>query len=124
MILKTKQILSLILILLIIFTLLFICGNSMKNREESTELSMGLLDKLKPLLSAIGIEPEGDHVLRKLAHFGEFALLGLELAFYVLLNWGRAIRAFIVVAMFSFAAAAVDRSIKPYLCIPHKNLKP
>ena len=84
----------------------------MKNREESTELSMGLLDKLKPLLSVFGIEPEDDHVLRKLAHFGEFALLGLELALYVLLNWGRTLGAFITVAMFSFAAAAVDETIQ------------
>ena len=109
---RFKRTLSLFLLLLILFTLAFIWGNSMKSRVESTELSMGLLDRLKPFLSAFGIEPEDDHMLRKLAHFGEFALLGMELALYVLLTWGRKKKAFAGAALFSLFTAITDETIQ------------
>ena len=66
--------------LLIAVTLGFIWGNSIKRRSESKLLSLGVLRWTLSLLG-VNFSPENvtDHLLRKLAHFTEFGLLGAEL---------------------------------------------
>ncbi len=100
------------LVLLILFTLAFIWGNSLLDRGQSTQLSTGLLDYLRPFLSLFGIEAEDDHTLRKLAHFGEFAVLGLELALMVLLHKGRAVKYLGYAAGFALFTAVTDETIQ------------
>lgn len=70
------------LILLIALTLCFIFGNSLRSREESAEDSGRIVELLKPIF-----DPDGDltydefhKIVRKTAHFVEFAALGLECA--------------------------------------------
>ena len=70
-----------ILIILIILTLAFIWGNSLAGRETSTAQSTRLLDILSPILNFFGFDTSSDLPLRKAAHFVEFSILGLELAF-------------------------------------------
>ena len=78
---KTRKTGIVLVSLLILITIGFIWGNSMKSRSESQLLSLGMLDFLRPLLGAI-FSPENvtDHLVRKLAHFTEFAALGAEFA--------------------------------------------
>lgn len=57
---------------------LLICGNSMRTSTQSAQQSGSLLAFLTPWLTALGIQPEGFHtILRKLAHFSEYGLLGV-----------------------------------------------
>ena len=78
---KTRKTGIVLVSLLILITIGFIWGNSMKSRSESQQLSLGMLDFLRPLLGVI-FSPENvtDHLVRKLAHFTEFAALGAEFA--------------------------------------------
>ena len=65
--------------LLILLTLGFIWGNSLKSIPESQEISLSYLDRLSPFLDAVfGPGRITDHILRKTAHFCEFALQGLQ----------------------------------------------
>lgn len=64
-------------IMLGVMTLL-IWGNSMRTSAQSAQQSGSILALLTPWLNALGIQPEGFHtILRKLAHFSEYGLLGV-----------------------------------------------
>jgi len=101
-----------VLVLLICFTLVFIWGNSMLNREQSADISGGLLELIRPLLEVLGLECENDHWLRKLAHFCEFALLGAELSALSILKGKIKLRDFSRGSMYCLAAAAADETIQ------------
>lgn len=72
------------LIAIIIFiTLAFIWGHSMVPRHTSADESGFFLKVLYPLLSLIfGKNGVTDHLVRKLAHFSEYFILGIELLLY------------------------------------------
>ena len=63
---------------LLVGVLLFIWGNSLLSAETSGSMSGWLHDALKAILPE-GMVSGGDRLLRKLAHFTEFALLGAVL---------------------------------------------
>ena len=72
-----------ILLALIILTLLFIWGNSLLNREQSSGESAWVMQLVTPFLELfVGKGSVTERLVRKLAHFAEFALLGLELFFW------------------------------------------
>ena len=72
-----------VLLALIVLTLLFIWGNSLLNREQSSGESAWVMQLIAPFLELfVGKGNVTDHLVRKLAHFTEFALLGLELFFW------------------------------------------
>lgn len=84
---KIGRILSLLLILAFIATSIFIFSNSLKSRSDSANDSDSITSVIKPF-----VDPEGKvtsiaftKLVRKLAHFAEFALLGVELALLGLL---------------------------------------
>lgn len=65
-----------ILVTLLILTLAFIWGNSLFTREYSTyesSFAVRILEKI------FGEGNVSEHFVRKLAHFSEFAVLGIEL---------------------------------------------
>jgi len=109
---RKKFFLTILLVLLILFTLAFIWGNSLLDRGQSQQLSNGLLDYLRPVLALFGIEAEDDHGLRKLAHFGEFGLLGVELALLVLLHKGLSVKHLMCAAGFSLFTAVSDETLQ------------
>lgn len=82
-----KRIPTVVLGLFLFMTLAFIWGNSMQSPEISQALSLGVLEKIKPLLEVVaGAGQVTDHLVRKLAHFTEFAALGAELALLLMLT--------------------------------------
>ena len=109
---KIRQALTALLIVLILFTLAFIWGNSLLDREQSTEVSTGLLDFLSPLLEALGLKSEDDYFLRKLAHFDEFAVLGMELSFLLILRKRSQLKHFLVSVLLCLVVAVIDESIQ------------
>lgn len=71
-------------ILLIAFTLIFIFSNSMPDIEKSREESMGIMNLIEPILELfVGKGNVTLHLVRKLAHFVEFGLLGFLLGLFI-----------------------------------------
>ena len=109
---KHKRLAKTILIVLILLTLCFIWGNSLLDREESSEMSNGLLDSLRPFLEAIGIHIEDDFWLRDLAHVAEFGALGIELSLLFLLEKGRTAATAGKAVLLSLLAAVTDELLQ------------
>ena len=84
---KIRQFIIASVILLTVFCLIFIFGNSLKDGTESGEQSMAVKKMLLAVADIFGIEGNIDHaLLRNLAHIAEFALLGAcigSLSFYL-----------------------------------------
>ena len=73
------------LLIAILLTLGFIWGNSLLSREQSSDESAWVLRLVTPVLELfVGKGRVTEHLVRKLAHFTEFALLGFELFFWFL----------------------------------------
>lgn len=109
---RKKHSLNLLLGILLAATLCFIWGNSCLSRAESSQLSGGLLAWLKPALEALGLGWIDDHIIRKLAHFGEFALLGCELAALLFLNRGRTGKSFLTAELCAVFVAVTDETLQ------------
>lgn len=62
--------------LLALWTLWFIFRNSLESGAISSAHSQAVTNTLNRMLSQIGIHPLTNAVVRKLAHFGEYCLLG------------------------------------------------
>ncbi len=81
---KKQNFLSALLMGLIIATLVFIWGNSLKTVAVSSGDSAKALEILGPFLEFfVGKGNATDHLVRKLAHFAEYFALGLELALFI-----------------------------------------
>ena len=105
---------NIVLVLLLVLTLAFIWGNSMLPRTESQEISRGLLAELCAALEHVGLhlDPQNDHWLRKLAHFGEFGLLGAELCALLFLNRRARPQGFVNCAFAGLAVAVTDEALQ------------
>ena len=105
---------NIILGLLVLLTLAFIWGNSLLPRTESQEISRGLLAEICAALETVGVhlDPQNDHWLRKLAHFSEFGLLGLELCLLLWLNRHQSVQGFVNCAFAGLAVAVTDEALQ------------
>lgn len=104
----TKSKIDIILTVLIVLVLVFIWGNSCLSRDRSDRLSRWVLhDILGYETGSSAAEDEGNHILRKAAHFSEFALL----AGLICLRFRRRRRCLLFGAA-AFAAAALDETIQ------------
>jgi len=78
---------QILMIVLIIATYVFIFGNSLQPVSESQAESLSVLERVKPVFEAVvGQGNVTDHLVRKIAHFTEFFLLGLEWLVFVSLS--------------------------------------
>ncbi len=91
-----------------LLTLCFIWGNSLLGREESAELSSSFYR----WLIEHGCPIKSEHVLRKMAHFGEFGLLGMELSGLAFLRAGFQRRPGMLAALAALLIAAADETIQ------------
>ena len=96
---------------LLILNLAFIWGNSLVTGEDSGNLSGGILAWIN---SFLGLDEAGaavlHHLIRKAAHFTEFACLGALLAWNGLLRNEK--HTVLFPALLGMAAAVVDESIQ------------
>lgn len=104
---KKYQILCLFLIAL---NLSFIWGNSMMSGPESSEISSGVLAWVTETLGTV--IPNGEHVIRKLAHFSEFACLGLLFGWLSVLRQEKGFHLFAMPLLFGSMSALVDETIQ------------
>ena len=83
---RSKKILTVV----IIITIAVIWGHSLLGREASSEESSFVMALLTPLLELfVGKGNVTEHLVRKLAHFCEFFILGIELQLFFSLLKGR-----------------------------------
>ena len=110
---KSRKAWIIIIILLIAATLGFIWGNSLKIKIESQQLSLRVLQLIRPLLDAI-FSPENvtDHLVRKLAHFTEFGMLGAELILLTFLLQKLRLRTVLECLFMGLSAAVIDETIQ------------
>lgn len=109
-----KNIIKIALIILILATVAFIFARSLKSPEKSSAES----DKVGDIVGEV-IPPEtkpGEFVqinLRKIAHFVEFAVLGIEVALYVSLFARK--KAFMLASYpFGLFVALLDETVQIY----------
>ena len=69
--------------LLVALMVIFIFSNSAASAGTSNGMSLTVSEWVRPVLNTVGLHPETDFlnfVIRKLAHFSEYALLGCLIA--------------------------------------------
>lgn len=72
-----KRVRVVIHVLLVLAIMAFIFSHSLANRAQSSQESMGVLNFLMKALGTIGLgDGLTEHIVRKMAHFSEFAALG------------------------------------------------
>ena len=105
-----RLILSLVMILGI---LCFIWGNSLLPGEDSGELSGFVGQLLQKLLPFLDLESgTGMHLLRKAAHFSEFAALGFSFGWFFGMICKRKVPSLLFPLFCGAAAAAIDETIQ------------
>ena len=72
-----KRVRVIVHVLLVIAVMAFIFSHSMANCAQSTSESMGVFEFLMKLLGTVGLgDGLTEYIVRKMAHFSEFAALG------------------------------------------------
>ena len=105
---RSKKILTVV----IIITLAVIWGHSLLGREASSEESSFVMALLTPLLEIIvGKGNVTEHLVRKLAHFCEFFILGIELQLFFSLLKSRK-SAFLLALSHGLFTALADETIQ------------
>ncbi len=108
-----KKVGRILLLVLIIATVLFIFSHSIVGKNTSLNQSGTVHTFLQNILQTIGIPLElTSHTVRKLAHFAEFFVLGLELTLYHLCGHKLVRRDISNIIGFIFTVGFVDETIQ------------
>lgn len=106
---RKKQ--KVICILLLAGNLLVIWGNSLLPGEISGDISSGVLAFFTEWFGQVF----GEHFLRKLAHFSEFACLGLLMGWLMSLLGQEKLHRFTMPLLFTMMAACLDETIQVFV---------
>lgn len=108
-------------LVLICLNMAFIWGNSLMPAEESSAFSQQVMDIcIQPILEFLGetalpeAAPEGGemHLLRKMAHFGEFMLLGANLSWLFHILEQKPLHRFTMPLLLGMLTALLDETIQ------------
>lgn len=111
--LARRDVWSLVLLVFTTATLVFIWTNSMEAPAESSEKSQWVMKLMTPFLEIfVGKGNVTEFLVRKLAHFCEFGLLGCELSLMLILRKRQVLQWYVNAAMFAFTVAALDETIQ------------
>jgi VanZ family protein len=100
-------------ITLLVLNLIFIWGNSLLPGEDSGELSGFVGTLLQTLLPFLNLQSEqGMHLLRKAAHFSEFAALGFSFSWLYGMLSKKRLWSMVLPLVSGAAAAALDETIQ------------
>lgn len=104
---------SIIMLVITGLYIIFIWWHSTLTAEESTVESTNVLLFVVNLLKGLGFTPElTDHIVRKSAHFCEFALLGLLTLWSAYLNNKKIIRNLMPIGFVCLATAVIDELVQ------------
>ena len=108
-----KKIIKVLYCLYLILLLCFIFSNSMASKEESAEISSGILTNINDFFDSVGLPFEFEHdFVRKMAHVIEFMTLGISLFGFLALNETVKIKNCVYCAFFSCLVAMTDETIQ------------
>ncbi len=102
---------------LIVLNLLFIWGNSLMPGSVSSAISGWVRDLLSTIFPGMGNDQQGHGLLRKIAHFSEFCMLGILLRWLYSMLLCR--NAAVLGLVCGLLAACVDEGIQ--LFVPGRN---
>ena len=112
---RGKKISTALLLLAILATLAFIWGNSLDSAVESAAKSGRVRELLRPLLElVVGQGGVTDHLVRKLAHFTEYAVLGALLLLLTAVGFRVRLQTVVNCLFFLMAAALTDETIQMF----------
>ena len=98
---------------LLCLNLAFIWGNSLMPGDVSRQISQWVSSLLEGVLNQPEIQTEGGHgLLRKLAHFTEFACMGMLLYWHLTIAGKRGRPLAALTLLGGFAAACIDETIQ------------
>ena len=104
---------TLLLLLAVLAVLAFIWGNSLDSAAESSLKSGRMRELIQPLLELlVGQGNVTDHLVRKLAHFTEFAVLGALLLLLTAAAFRVRLQSVVNCLFFLMAAAQTDETIQ------------
>lgn len=110
---NAKKCLQILLIILIVCTIAFIFNNSLMPPDESGEQSSavaGLIEKIFPAHTSLGAFIQ--KYIRKIAHFAEYGLLGIEIALYVIFYSENKHKSALINTLTPFAVGFADETIQ------------
>ena len=112
---KSRSAFSIIMMLLTAAYIGFIWFNSFQTADESASKSLALVDILNNFIKSLGLE-QGvtDYMVRKSAHFCEFALLGFLCTWTGRLQNKRILKNLTTIGFVCLAAAVTDEFIQYY----------
>ncbi len=104
-----------LLIVVIAATVAFIFGNSVLPSDESLEQSDAIKDIIIEILPDDSpAESFVEQYIRKIAHFSEYGLLGIEIALYMIIFERRRLRLAPISLVFALVVAFFDESIQMF----------
>ena len=104
-----------LLIFVIAATVAFIFGNSVLPSDESLEQSDAIKDIIIEILPDDSpAESFVEQYIRKIAHFSEYGLLGIEIALYMIIFERRRLRLAPISLVFALVVAFFDESIQMF----------
>lgn len=110
---KGKKAIVIILAFLIAGTLAFIWGNSVATKEKSEEVSSGVYEAVSPVFdTVVGEDKVTEKDFRKMAHFSEFFVLGLEIELLIFVLKGLDIKWFLISLPFGLLVGGIDEIIQ------------
>ena len=101
--------------LALVATVYFIFANSLELARESSARSKEVMELLNGLLGRVGLGPLSEHTVRKLAHFGEFSLLGFWFMLCLRVYTRHFVRHVSWPLFFGLLTAVIDETIQIYV---------
>lgn len=101
--------------LCLFWTTAFIFKNSLQIAEVSSAHSHEIMETVNKLLGVFGVGPLGEYIVRKLAHFGEFALLGFWFMLCLRVYTRRFVRHVSWPLFFGLLVAVLDETVQLYV---------
>lgn len=111
----THMIARVLFTLFALWAVLFIFRNSLENADLSSSRSTAFTALLNGVLGRLGISALSEGVVRKLAHFAEFALLGFLLTLCVRVYTPRYVRYCCWPLLIGLCVANLDETIQIYV---------
>lgn len=99
----------------LVWTTVFIFKNSLQIAEVSSAHSHESMETINKLLGVLGIGPLSEYIVRKLAHFSEFALLGFWFMLCLRVYTRRFVRHVSWPLFFGLLVANIDETIQLYV---------
>lgn len=97
---------------LTVLLVVFIFSNSLANGSQSSSLSGRVTALINGVLSSLGLPQLTEHLVRKLGHFAEFALLGLSATWCLRTYTAQYLRHMSLPLLFGLLTAGSDETLQ------------